>query len=466
MQSDQRKIHKCVHSSICNSLPYPLACHKIVYDDKGSPCSYIFVEVNRMFEEIFGIKRESLIGKSLKEVISFLDCFDFDWIDVYNRVIITGEKYSSKLYLHSLKKWYSISVYKCSEGHLLSMFYDITSLVLNTSYYDELTGLCNRSYFKEELYRLDSQGKLPMSIIVSNVNGLKSINNDFGYSEGDAVLKDIANILKECTSEKDVIARISGDEFAIILPGGGEKEAAEICDKIRLKLKSIEKGLIQPNMALGYAVKTHPYESVGKVLKEAEDRMYKNKLSGGISIRSSLVSSLIKTLEERTLETEEHALRIKSLAVNLGDILGVSGSTKDELALLAVLHDIGKIGIPDKILLKPGPLTPYEWDIMKTHCEIGYRIASTSPGLKSVAKGILCHHEHWNGKGYPQGLKGEKIPLSSRIISVADAYDAMTNDRPYRKAFSKKEALEEIRRCSGKQFDPHIAEMFIKMMSE
>jgi HD-GYP domain-containing protein (c-di-GMP phosphodiesterase class II) len=168
----------------------------------------------------------------------------------------------------------------------------------------------------------------------------------------------------------------------------------------------------------------------------------------------------------KSQETEEHAERIKNLAQMVGKEIGLPQEKLDELALLATLHDIGKVGIDEKILNKPGKLSKEEWKEMKKHPEIGYRIAMASPELMTVAEYILAHHERWDGKGYPRGLKGEEIPLLARIIAITDAYDAMMSDRPYRKAISKEEALAEIKANAGTQFDPKFAEFFVKLMSE
>ena len=163
----------------------------------------------------------------------------------------------------------------------------------------------------------------------------------------------------------------------------------------------------------------------------------------------------------RSYETEEHAERLIKLSRRIGDQMDLSEKNLVDLELLSILHDIGKIGIDDRILNKPGPLTHEEWAAMKKHPEIGYRIAMSASEFQSVAELILCHHERWDGKGYPQGLKGEEIPLQSRIIAIADAYDAMTEDRVYHKGITHEEALEEIKAKAGTQFDPVIAELFI-----
>jgi HD-GYP domain-containing protein (c-di-GMP phosphodiesterase class II) len=217
------------------------------------------------------------------------------------------------------------------------------------------------------------------------------------------------------------------------------------------------------SIALGTATKEQSQQDIERVLKEAEDRMYRHKLLESRSIRSSIISSLEKTLFEKSFETEEHAHRLLNASMKIGREMGLTDSELDDLGLLAVLHDLGKIAISDKILIKPGRLTPEEWHEMKKHPETGYRIAESSPELSHVSEYVLSHHERWDGTGYPQGLKGSEIPKLSRIISIVDAFDAMTHPRPYKKAVSVSESLAEIERCSGTQFDPEIVDIFINL---
>jgi len=192
--------------------------------------------------------------------------------------------------------------------------------------------------------------------------------------------------------------------------------------------------------------------------------MYRRKLLESKSLRSAIVSSLKEALFERSNETEGHAERIWHLCHQMGRSLGLSESQLDDLRLLSLLHDVGKIAIRDGILLKPGALEPHEWVEMKKHPETGYRIAQSVYELASIAEYILSHHERWDGTGYPMGLVGKHIPLPSRILAVADAYDVMTNLRPYKEPMSHDEAIEEIKRCSGTQFDPAIVRSFLELV--
>jgi diguanylate cyclase (GGDEF)-like protein/PAS domain S-box-containing protein len=331
-------------------------------------------------------------------------------------------------------------------------------------YHDKLTGLYNRAYFEEALNRLDNKTYLPLGIIIGDCNGLKMVNDVFGHEEGDKLLKYIGDIFKTACEDSDIVARVGGDEFAVILPCTSLEKTNNIISNIKQMCKIGTSDPIIPSVALGAYVKTNSGEDIKKVYKLAEDRMYNNKLVESKSIRSSLIASLKKTLEERTHETEAHAQRLRELSIKIGKVMGLYDNEIDDLSLLAMLHDIGKIAIPDYILDKPDKLNEDEWKVMKSHCEIGYRIAVASPDLAHIANLILSHHERWDGTGYPQGLKGEEIPLLSRIITVVDSYDAMTSDRPYHSAVASEVALKELQRCSSTQFDPHIVEKFIEVI--
>jgi diguanylate cyclase (GGDEF)-like protein/PAS domain S-box-containing protein len=341
---------------------------------------------------------------------------------------------------------------------------EIEKRIKYLSFHDYLTGLYNRAFFEEELKRLDSVRQIPLSIVIGDVNGLKIINDAFGHEKGDKLLKKIANVLKESFRSEDILARWGGDEFVAILPKTNAKKALSILNRIKTRLTQESTKTMPLNVAFGLTVKESISKKISEVIKEAEDRMYTHKLSKKQSSHSSIISSLEKALEERDYETKEHVVRMKTLAKKLGKKLSLNNEILDELTLLATLHDIGKISIADSIILKPQKLTGKEWEAIKKHPIIGYRIAESSGDLAPIAKGILYHHEWWNGEGYPEGKKGKDIPLISRIISIIDAYDAMVSDRPYRKALSKKEAVEELKRCSGSQFDPVLIEKFLSIV--
>lgn len=332
------------------------------------------------------------------------------------------------------------------------------------SFHDQVTGLHNRRFFEEQLKHLDASAELPVALIIGDINGLKLTNDIFGHSEGDKLLIKIAEILRRSCRESDIIARWGGDEFALILLDSDDNLAADICNRVEAACSHASVDSIRPSISLGWAVKKSPYQDMQTVLKEAEDRMYRHKLLESKSVRSSILFSLSKTLFEKSSETEEHAQRISVLSSQIGQEMGLSGNEMDELHVFSILHDIGKIAISDDILAKPDILTPKEREIMQKHSEIGYRIAQSSQELVYISEYILSHHERWDGNGYPLGLKAKEIPKLSRILAVADAYDVMTHERPYRKPVRHQDAMEEIFQCTGTQFDPTVTAAFTRIM--
>lgn len=336
------------------------------------------------------------------------------------------------------------------------------------NYHDIITGLYNRSYFDDKKKELNKKNYLPLSIIIGDINGLKIINDALGHAEGDKLISQTAMILLRICREQDVLARIGGDEFGILLPNTDADSACELMKQIQDYLGEYNNNTANEahyvNISLGYATRVTMEQDIDQVMKQAEDYMYKRKLLEHKSSHSAIISSIKTTMFERSQETEQHAHRLTALSKKVGMVLNLTQAELDELELLATLHDIGKVGIDDKILKKNGKLTDEEWVEMKKHPEIGFRIAMASTELVSIADFILTHHERWDGKGYPQGLAGEDIPLLSRILAVVDSYDAMTQDRIYRKAISHEEAIAEIKENAGTQFDPRIAAIFLEII--
>ena len=340
--------------------------------------------------------------------------------------------------------------------------------ILFVSRHDFLTGLYNRIYFEEEKKRFETLKEFPVSIIMGDVNGLKLINDGFGHAQGDQVLFETAKILKSCSRKNDIVARIGGDEFGIILPKTGSEEVQAICDLINETCKNYGfiGHIIYPSISIGHATRNNEAQTMDSILMSAEESMYKQKLLESQSAHSSLIRSIKAMMFEKSQETEEHADRMVKQSRSIGLAMSLTDDQLNELELLSTLHDIGKMGIGAHILSKPGKLTSDEWVEMRKHPEAGFRIARATSDLIPIANYILCHHERWDGNGYPQGIKGHDIPLLSRIISIVDSYDAMTNDRAYRTAMTKDDAVKEIIANSGTQFDPEIAQLFIKILSE
>jgi diguanylate cyclase (GGDEF)-like protein/PAS domain S-box-containing protein len=349
---------------------------------------------------------------------------------------------------------------------------DITDLKLGEeklrylSLHDPLTGLYNRIYFEEEMSRMEKTRHETVGILSCDVDGLKLVNDTLGHDQGDRLLVAAARVIRESFREGDLAARIGGDEFAVVLPNTTEPAVENACQRIQetVDIYNTTHPELPLSISVGFAVKNGSHKNLKDVFKEADNHMYRRKLYRTQSVRSSIVSTLINTLRARDLVTEQHASRLEKLLVRMAALIGLPESATTDLSLLAKFHDIGKVGISDAVLLKEGPFTPEEWTEMKRHCEIGYRIALSAQDLVPIADWILKHHEWWDGQGYPLGIKGEEIPVECRLLAIADAYEALTSARPYRKTFSHREAVAELRRHAGAQFDPELLENFVKML--
>lgn len=333
------------------------------------------------------------------------------------------------------------------------------------SQYDTLTNLYHRHYIEAQFPILEERTHLPLSVIIADVNGLKITNDIFGHEAGDNALKQVASLITRQCRKHDLIARWGGDEFMILLPQTSDADAEKIMERIKTESAMVEDSKLRLSLSLGCATKATADKTIQDAIKEAEEIMYHQKLLDEKSYRNTMITMLLATLYEKSNETEEHSKRMERHCHWIGQSLQLSSKQLDELSLLAILHDIGKVGINPAILKKPAPLTPFEWQEMQLHPEIGYRIVQSAAELQPIASFILAHHERWDGTGYPNRLAKEEIPLVCRILAVTDAYDAMTNDRSYRTALSHEQAVAELKRHAGTQFDPAIVELYISLLS-
>lgn len=333
------------------------------------------------------------------------------------------------------------------------------------SRHDALTGLYNRAYFEEEMERIDSKDNLPLSVIVCDVDGLKLVNDAFGHVAGDNLLIAAAEILTNACREQDIAIRTGGDEFSVFFPRISNTEIETIFKEINNQSKDkklqTKEGLQFTSISMGYATKESEEQSLDRVILMAEEYMYRRKLLARKGSHSVLLKSIKTTLHEKSLETQEHCSRMSQLARKLGQALEVPFQDLDILELAASLHDVGKISIDLSILQKTEKLTEQDWEALKKHPEVGWRITQAIPELNPISDIVLYHHERWDGAGYPRGLSGEDIPLMARILSIVDAYDAMIEERPYRKAMTREGAIAEIRRNAGAQFDSNMTEIFV-----
>jgi len=336
------------------------------------------------------------------------------------------------------------------------------------SVHDQLTGIYNRAYFENEMHRLGKSREYPITIICFDVDGLKMVNDTLGHEHGDRLLKLSAGLLQDSLRESDVLARTGGDEFAALLPRTDRQNGLKIVKRIRSRIRTYNRerqaDQVPLSISVGFACSAEEAEDLAEVFREADDLMYREKLGKGVTVRAQMMRGFMASLEERDFIGPGHAHRVEDLCLRLGEKVQLSEKQLSNLVLLAQVHDLGNVGIPDQILFKPGPLTDEEWEVMRMHPEKGYRIASSNPVLADIAGLILRHHERWDSRGYPLGLKKKEIPMECRILAIVDAFDAMTSDRPYRKAMSVEEAGNELKKSAGTRFDPDLVEVFLEIV--
>ena len=339
----------------------------------------------------------------------------------------------------------------CTLGQLF-VFSDIT---VET---DPLTGFQKWENFLSLTHEPEEHFAFPVGIAVCDINSLSLVNSTMGSAEGNRKIRELSESMRQIFPSGTYFVRGTDAVLIALCSYSSEKEMESYLSKISETFSG--------SMQYGIGIVTGKDKNIEDVIRSAVVAMRTKKLVDKDSIHSDMISSLIKALEECDLDTEHHVKRTQRMGTELGKRIGLSDMQQSRLSLLCLLHDIGKISIPREILHKSGKLTEDEWKIMKSHVEAGYKIANSNSELKQVAREIRYHHERWDGKGYPDGLSKESIPILSRVIAVVDSFDAMVNDRPYRKAMPVTKALEELKRCAGTQFDPDITSEFIRLQQE
>lgn len=462
---------------------------KAVFNERDEFIDYIFLETSDNYKNLFGRRPEVLMGKSISEIMMQDEEAILGLKDIYYHMLPkTRRKF--EMFFEGLNRWYLINIYSNTNDYLYLFFTDITKLkneiinpaafhpndlnaalgfnnkLLQACFYDRLTGLYNRSYFEIELSRLDTERQLPISFIIGDLNGLKLINDAFGHKMGDLAIKEAANIMKDALRKEDIISRFGGDEFFVLLPNTSEETARKIVERMQSDCTDNIVEFIKLSVSFGVATKTTIDQDVYDIMKKAEDRMYYKKLTESKEAKLNMIKYLKDKLEELSIETKAHYDKLKRTSLKLAEALNLSDVEKEEIKLLCEFHDIGKIAISPDILQKKDKLTNSEWEQIKRHSEIGYHIVKSARESIAVDELILMHHERWDGNGYPGLIKEDEIPVTVRAFAIADAYEAMIEDRPYQSKMTKQQALKEIRNKSGTQFDPYIAEIFIKVMDD
>ncbi len=446
----------------------------IAADDSGR-----ITIMNDVAEYLTGWTPEEAEGRIMHEVFEIADeITGISCDDPLREVLLTGQ--TVELGDHSILKKrngdmipveVSSSPIRGKDGFIagvVTVFRDYTEKrekqreVEYLSFHDYLTGLYNRRYFEDALKRLDSAVNMPFTVFVVDVNGLKLINDSYGHDMGDMVLKKAAGILKKCCREDAIISRIGGDEFTVLHPQTDKEAAEKMKEHILRSAEGSDLETVIVSLAVGFAVKDSVDTDIANIIKDADARMYKDKAGSSRTIRSEMIKRIIRHLNERYDSEKKHTEMVSWYCEKTAAAMGLNNSEVSAVRTAGIFHDIGKIRLAPEILNKRGTLTPEEWKLVRYHSVAGYSILKNAEEYTGIAETVLYHHERWDGKGYPKGLKGEKIPLYSRMIAVADAFEAMTSDRPYRRTLTESEAVSELIKFAGTQFDPQIVDIFIR----
>jgi diguanylate cyclase (GGDEF)-like protein/PAS domain S-box-containing protein len=470
---DRKRIEKALKESeekfrsLYSNMSQGIAYCKVSTDQTGTPVDFVILDINQSFTALLSIERDMLIGKQISEIIPILDGL----FEAYMMVVQTGESFNHEIGLAKIGKSFQIFAFRPKFQYIALLMSDITDRLTRdkeieyVSYHDMLTGLYNRRFLEEEIKRMDTARNLPITIIMGDMNRLKLVNDIFGHKKGDEFICKTADAIKASCRPEDLVARWGGDEFMILLPKTSAEDALKIIDRILAACEGQMVNEIPLSIAFGIAAKITENESIEDILRDAENAMYKSKSKESIRNRKEIIDSLVKILFQKSPFEEKHAHRVSALCHKTAVALGYDPEKVNMITLAGLMHDIGKVAVSVQILENPSNLNDEEWLEVKKHSEIGHKVVGSAQEMAEIGAAILAHHERLDGNGYPFGSKLQDIPVAARIICIADSFDTMTNPSTYHKRMTIQEAVEEIRKNEKAQFDPEIAEIFIKQLN-
>jgi len=497
-------------NSVANQMSYLIENLEEAVEERTNDLNSAYAtitESNQKLELILDSAKEAIVGIDEKGIITFLNRSSLEMLGYENSDELVGADMHSKIhYLHNDGSYFDVAdcrifksiqqgagitvddeVFWRKDGSCFDVEYssypqiedgkvmgavvtftDITERKIiekeinYLTYHDNLTGLYNRTGFEKRKNAVDTEASLPLGVIFGDLNGLKMTNDIFGHEAGDRLLKKAAEVLTKSCRTSDIIARVGGDEFIILLPNTEEMYVQKVLKRIMDSFNDTKIDAIKCSMALGYDLKNTKYQSLEEITANAENKMYKNKTENHSLVNREILNGLIDTLHKNNPEEKRHSINTKTIAAEIAKALKVSESDITKLEKAAYLHDIGKIALKDSDISKIDSMDE-EGDAVKQHSTVGFRILTMFEDTMDLADYVYNHHEQWNGNGYPRGIKNDKIPLFSRIISVAEVFERVCfkGDRSLEEA--RIEAINVIRNESGKRFDPEIVEVFIEI---
>jgi len=449
-----------LYHELFHELPIPI----IIIDQSG-----FILEVNTVGKEFLNLERPT--G-------SFNTIVRWESQDKYYLYLRKIEKEPLKRHIEKLDLeisdvTYHVSVYGNVErgnrnGNIRLVIIDETSRIeierkiLYLSNHDQLTGLYNRRFYEKHIYDIKLKNKKTVGVAYLDLDNLKLINDAFGHKEGDEVLIQFAKTVKNLLDESDVFCRIGGDEFVLFIERVGYRKITTVLSNVEEQIRSITRNELEVTVSMGTAIKVSIDEDIEDTIRYAEENMYQNKIYASKNGKLKIVGSILSALYGKYPTEEEHSQRVSELMTLFASAMGFETSDLVRYRSAGLLHDIGKIGINFNTLQAKRKLTKDEFEEIKRHPEIGYKILISSRTEPLISEAALMHHERIDGKGYPRGVKGDAISQVARMLAICDSFDAMISKREYKPKFTINRSIEELVKCSGTQFDENLVTIFIE----